>query len=100
MGVRIQPEMAKRLDNWRRKKDDLPGRPEAIRRLVEIALVITQSAKPPGKKAVANASALAGKQIDRLHDKAATPEELEGRKQRPLKGPKEFRDIRVPKAKG
>lgn len=38
VGVRIQPEMAKALDDWRRKQDDLPGRPEAIRRLVEQAL--------------------------------------------------------------
>jgi hypothetical protein len=36
--VRIQPDMAKALDDWRRKQDDLPGRPEAIRRLVEIGL--------------------------------------------------------------
>ena len=36
--VRIQPDMAKELYDWRRKQDDLPGRPEAIRRLVEIAL--------------------------------------------------------------
>jgi hypothetical protein len=26
--------MAKHLDDWRRKQDDLPSRPEAIRRLV------------------------------------------------------------------
>ncbi|WP_426418178.1 hypothetical protein [Bradyrhizobium genosp. A] len=26
------------LDDWRREQDDLPGRPEAIRRLVEQAL--------------------------------------------------------------
>jgi hypothetical protein len=36
--VRVQPEMAKELDDWRRKQDDLPGRPEAIRRLVELGL--------------------------------------------------------------
>lgn len=36
--VRIQPNMAKALDNWRRKQTDLPGRPEAIRRLVEAGL--------------------------------------------------------------
>jgi hypothetical protein len=42
--VRIQPDMAKALDDWRRKQDDLPGRPEAIRRLVEIGL----KAKPKG----------------------------------------------------
>lgn len=38
VGVRVQPDVAKQLDDWRRKQDDLPGRPEAIRRLVEIGL--------------------------------------------------------------
>jgi hypothetical protein len=38
VGVRIQPDMAKALDDWRRKQEDLPNRPEAIRRLVDIAL--------------------------------------------------------------
>jgi hypothetical protein len=38
VGVRIQPDMAKTIDDWRRKQDDLPGRPEAIRRLVELGL--------------------------------------------------------------
>jgi hypothetical protein len=38
VGVRVQPEMAKELDGWRRKQVDLPGRPEAIRRLVELGL--------------------------------------------------------------
>ena len=36
--VRLQPELAKPLDAWRRQQDDLPNRPEAIRRLVEIGL--------------------------------------------------------------
>jgi metal-responsive CopG/Arc/MetJ family transcriptional regulator len=38
IGVRIQPEMAQELDDWRRKQADLPNRPEAIRRLVEMGL--------------------------------------------------------------
>jgi hypothetical protein len=38
--VRVQPDMAKQLDDWRRKQEDLPGRPEAIRRLVEIGLKV------------------------------------------------------------
>lgn len=36
--VRLQPELAKPLDDWRRKQQDLPSRAEAIRRLVEQAL--------------------------------------------------------------
>jgi hypothetical protein len=38
VGVRVQPEMAKHIDEWRRQQEDLPGRPEAIRRLVELGL--------------------------------------------------------------
>jgi hypothetical protein len=40
--VRLQPQLAKPLDVWRRQQDDLPGRPEAIRRLVEIGLKVKQ----------------------------------------------------------
>jgi hypothetical protein len=38
--VRVQPDMAKQLDDWRRKQEDLPGRPEAVRRLVELGLKV------------------------------------------------------------
>jgi hypothetical protein len=38
VGVRVQPDMAKQIDDWRRGQPDLPGRPEAIRRLVELGL--------------------------------------------------------------
>ena len=38
VGVRIQPEMAKQLDDWRRNQEDVPTRPEAIRRLVGLGL--------------------------------------------------------------
>jgi hypothetical protein len=36
--------MAKLLDDWRRKQEDLPGRSEAVRRLVELGL----KARPKG----------------------------------------------------
>ena len=38
VNVRMTSEALKSLDDWRRQEDDLPGRPEAIRRLVEIGL--------------------------------------------------------------
>jgi hypothetical protein len=38
INVRMTTEALKVLDDWRRKQGDLPGRPEAIRRLVEIGL--------------------------------------------------------------
>lgn len=38
ISVRIEDEVLKKLDNWRRNQEDVPTRPEAIRRLVEQAL--------------------------------------------------------------
>jgi hypothetical protein len=35
VGTRFQPELLKRLDDWRRDQPDIPNRSEAIRRLVE-----------------------------------------------------------------
>ena len=36
--VRVAPDKVAALDAWRARQDDAPSRPEAIRRLVEIAL--------------------------------------------------------------
>jgi hypothetical protein len=38
IGTRWSPEIVDHVDAWRRQQSDLPGRPEAIRRLVEIGL--------------------------------------------------------------
>jgi AMMECR1 domain-containing protein len=38
VNVRMTVETLGTIDNWRRQQDDLPGRPEAIRRLVELGL--------------------------------------------------------------
>jgi hypothetical protein len=38
IGVRVQPNLLGKLDDWRRLQKDLPGRSEAIRRLVELGL--------------------------------------------------------------
>jgi len=47
----------------------------------------------------AKASEMAGEEIDRLGDLLATDEERQLRKQRLIKGPQEFRDIRSNRAK-
>lgn len=36
--VRLHVDAIEAIDNWRRSEPDLPSRPEAIRRLVEIGL--------------------------------------------------------------
>jgi hypothetical protein len=38
INVRVDGDFLKRVDAWRRDQPDLPNRPEAIRRLVELAL--------------------------------------------------------------
>ena len=38
VGVRLQPDLRRQVDDWRRLQDDLPGRPEAMRRLVGMGL--------------------------------------------------------------
>jgi hypothetical protein len=38
LNVRFDKDTLKRVDDWRRKQRDLPGRPEAVRRLVDLAL--------------------------------------------------------------
>jgi hypothetical protein len=38
VGLRLYPELERRVDEWASRQLDKPGRPEAIRRLIEIAL--------------------------------------------------------------
>ena len=44
VNVRIERETLTRLDGWRRKQADLPSRPEAIRRLLSVALSSAKAA--------------------------------------------------------
>src|ERR1700761_768008 len=77
IGTRWPADIVRNVDEWRRKQDDLPGRPEAIRRLVEIGLKI----KPPTSAAVSKparklrAQELATKAIEKMVDPSAPPEE-------------------------
>jgi Ribbon-helix-helix protein, copG family len=38
VGVRLPPKLLRAVDHWRARQSDVPGRPEAIRRLIETAL--------------------------------------------------------------
>jgi len=102
VGVRVQPDMAKLLDDWRRKQDDLPGRPEAIRRLVELGLTVKMQARPvskPGRRL--RAQELATKAIEQVIDPSTAQEERVQRRRQLTKGPPEFREARLDqKAKG
>ena len=93
IGLRLAPATLARVDRWAASQRDDPSRPEAIRRLVEIALGIAQRAGVRTKKA-AKAAEMASEEIDRLGDFSATDEERQQRKRRLIRGPKEFLDLR------
>ena len=80
IGVRLDKAALKRLDDWRKQNE--VGRPEAIRRLLDAALSVSQASP---------ASRMAGQQLDKMADKSATADEQSRRKRRLLEGPEEFR---------
>jgi Arc/MetJ-type ribon-helix-helix transcriptional regulator len=90
--VRLPSGLWAQIDQWRREHG-VKTRSEAIRRLLEQSL-----GADPGRRAshklAAKASDLAGRAIDRLADRSATGEEQAKRKQRLIKGPREFRTAR------
>jgi hypothetical protein len=92
--VRLLPEQATSLDDWRKKQIDRPGRPEAIRRLIDRALAAAAPSAPAKAGSRRKAADLAGQAIDSLGDQTATVEERAHRKRRLIKGPREFRDVR------
>ena len=101
IGVRVDTELLKLIDEWRRNQDDVPTRPEAIRRLVELGLTVKMSVKQPSSLKTARAKELATKAIEKIIDPSALPEERAQRRRRLTKGPLEFRGARVdlPKVK-
>jgi hypothetical protein len=36
--MRIEAEMLAKIDEWRRRQEDLPSRAEAVRRLIELGM--------------------------------------------------------------
>jgi hypothetical protein len=97
--IRLSDEFLTKVDEWSAKQDDTPGRSEAIRRLVEIGLAGATTGRAKKSAASPKSSDLAGAQIDRLADASAPVEEQAARKRRLVKGPSEFRDVRVDRKK-
>lgn len=44
LNIRFDQALLKRVDEWRRRQPDLPGRTEAVRRLVVLSLNAAQGA--------------------------------------------------------
>jgi hypothetical protein len=94
VNTRFPPDEIAHLDAWIAAQEDAPSRPEAVRRLVEIALSRSRSTKQRHPKAASKAADMAGEQIDKLIEPATPAEEQQKRKRRLLKGPGEFRELR------
>jgi len=87
------------IDDWISRQGQEMSRPDAIRRLVEIGLTHSNPARYLSAKSAEKAKQLAAKTIDSLADPEAPTEEAANRKRRLLKGPEEFREVRVDHAK-
>jgi hypothetical protein len=94
---RLPPGLIARVEAWATANDTT--RSEAIRWLVELGLTIRTKSKQGSAARAERAKELASKTIDNLT--AATPEsdEKASRKGNLIKGPQEFRQVRVDRPK-
>ena len=97
--LRLPPTLLAAVEAWAKKQVDDPNRSEAMRRLVEIGLGSAKIARGQKRSDSPTARDLAAAQIDRLTDLAAPADEQAHRKRRLLKGPEEFREVRVDRTK-
>jgi hypothetical protein len=100
MGFRADPVIRAAIVKWAEYQPDKPSLSEAIRRLVEIGLAAKAPAKAgSNSERSLRAQELAAKAIDKMGDPAADPEERAQRRRRLTKGPEEFREVHVDRAK-
>jgi hypothetical protein len=102
IGLRASPKLRRQIEAWAKRQDDKPTLSEAMRRLLELALVGSDPMKQTSPMSAAKAADMAGEQIDKMANLALPEDERRARKRRLIKGPREFRDMRddQPKPKG
>jgi hypothetical protein len=98
MGFRASPTMRASVVRWAESQSDNPSLSEAIRRLVELGLTVKARPKQSAPARAERAKDLAAKVIDSF-PVTTDIEETASRKRRLLKGPEEFRDLRVDRLK-
>ena len=99
MRFRADPIARAAIAKWAKKQPDKPTLSEAIRRLVSLGLSAKARVKQTSPTRANKANAMAANQLDRLADPSASAEQQESRKHRLLQGPKEFRHLRLDRAK-
>jgi hypothetical protein len=89
---RLPSAVVETVDDWALRNETT--RSDAIRRLVELGLTVKTKSAPSERQRAALAD-LASKAIDSLTVGTAESDVKASRKRRLLKGPEEFRDVRV-----
>ena len=95
MGFRAAPVLRTSIVKWAESQPDMPTLSEATRRLVELGLAVKTKGRQSSEGQKLRAREMAGNAIDKMTDTAATPVDQATRKKRLLKGPEEFRTVRV-----
>jgi hypothetical protein len=106
IGLRWREPELEAIDAWRREQAEPLTRGQALAiprtRRGHSAASLGAKHRPSGKQSGPTiASRLAAEQIDKISDGSAPPEARQARKRHLIKGPKEFRDVRIdmPKSK-
>ena len=92
VSARLPPPLVAEVEAWATAND--ATRSEAIRRLVELGLTVKTKSAPSERQRAALAD-LASKAIDSLTVSTTDSDEKASRKRRLIKGPEEFREVRV-----
>jgi hypothetical protein len=98
IAARMPAELITRVEAWAAANN--ASRSEAFRTLVELGLTVGAKPKQAPVPRAARAKELASKAIDSLTAGAPDNDETAGRKRRLIKGPEEFREVRVDRPKG
>jgi hypothetical protein len=95
MGFRAPPALRASIIRWAETQPDQPSPSEAVRRLMEIGLATRSRSRPARSAKAEKANEMASRQLDRLADETATPQEQASRERELLGGPEEFQSSRV-----
>ena len=99
LGFSASPAMQASIVRWAESQPDKPSLAEALRRLVDLGLTVKVPRKQSKAGRAERAKDLAADVIDSFPALTADVEETASRKHRLLKGPEEFRDVRVDRVK-
>jgi hypothetical protein len=99
MGFRASSTMRALIVRWAESQSDKPSLPEALRRLVELGLTVKASLQRSKAGRAEREKDLAADFIDSFPALTSDVEEAASRKRHLLKGPEEFREFRVDRAK-